>query len=311
MDRIIKELLGDQCLINDSNIESILLEIPQLIDEKIESDDYKEVTDLMGIYLKACIYLGRYTKPYDTLKRLDDITAELNGEMYTGKYFSIAESKYYTVRTLGKAQQFYGKALTELLQAMNSHEKKIKIETGCQYFERSMELLKQLDKEHFNGKEHHVLNFYFTFLTLLSVLGRKEEFHHCFKDIFTWDLDFTGEFCHLILYKIEIMFLTLEKQYQTALSIYKRFFEKEDKSYISSIGVFILTCCEKTNNVREYERFLKKAYKIEREKYKNMDHTVLDSLLRNREKLTLDIYIGSFKQDFNVIGGKPAVYKFN
>lgn len=311
MNKAIKELLEGQCTINNDNIKSILLEIPPLIDETKEHYESTEVIGLMEIYVKACIYLGHYIRPYHTLKSLDDLTAELNDEMYTGKYFSIADEKYYAAHTLGKAQQFYGKALTELLQAMDQQENESKIEAGCRYFENSMELFKQLNQEQFKDKEYYILDFYFTFLTLLSVLKRKGEFHRYFKDIFTWDLDYSNEICHLHFYQMEIMLLTFDKHYQAALSIYNRFFEVKNLSYVSSIGEYIIICYQQTDRSQEYERFLKKAYKLEREKYKNMNQAVLESLLRNREKLTLDIYIGSFKQDFNVIGGRPAVYKSN
>lgn len=309
--KLLKDLLNTQSAITDGNIKMVLLEIPQIIKEKEDSDEHTELLDLKKIYLKACIYLGHYTRPYHTLKKLDDLTSELNGEMYIEKYFSLAGEAYYTVHILGRVQQFYGKALTELLQAMNTHDRQKKIEVGCRYFEESMALLSQLKGRFLKNKEHFIVDIYFTFLTLLAVLKRKEEFDYFYKHIFSWQIDFSDKACQMLFYEMEIMMLTLGKEFEAALAVYRCFFESETNSYIPTLGAFIISCFEKTGNDQEYERFLKKSYLLELEKFGEMKEYVLDSLLRNRKNLTLDIYIDSFRQDFNIIGGKPAVYKFN
>ncbi len=312
-DKLLRGLLNAQSIINDDNIKMILLETPQLIEEKRGSDEYTGVINLKKLYLNACVYLGHYIRPYHTLKSLDDITSELNGQMYIEKYFSSAEETHYTVHMLGKVQQFYGKALTELLLAFDTPqaERQRKIETGCRNFENSMALLIQLEGSFFKEKEYFILDLYFTFLTLLAVLKRNEEFNNYYKLIFLHELDFSDQACHMLFYQMEIMLLTLGEQYEAALAIYRCFFETEKKSYFPTLGTFIIQCFEKTGNDQEYERFLKKAYTCELEKFSGMNELVLESLLRNRKNMTLDIYIDSFKQDFNIIGGKPAVYKFN
>ncbi len=297
--------------ITDDNLKKILLEIPPLIEQAKGSYSRKQVADLMEIYLDACIYIRHYTRPYHTLKKFDDFTAELNGEMYTGKYFSMAEEKYHAAHNLGKAQQFYGRALTELLKAVQEKEAREKIKEGCRHFESSLELLKQLDPGYFADREYYVLDFYLTFLTLLGLLGEREEFQKYFKDIFTCNLDFSKDACQFLFYQIEIIMLTLDGHYESALAIYRQFFEVQNESYVPAIGDFIKLCYENLDQPKEYERFLINAYKLELEEFEKLDPRVMGSLLEQRKKMKLDIYICPFTQEFNVIGGSPAVYKFN
>ena len=79
-----EKIISDCHTVNDDNLEKILLEIPPLIEQSQEFYSHKQVVRLMEIYLGACIYIGHYTRPYHTLKEFDDLTAELNDEMYTG-----------------------------------------------------------------------------------------------------------------------------------------------------------------------------------------------------------------------------------
>lgn len=301
-------ILKSYRIIHDDNIEDILIKIPVLIEEA-ENLNNNDIIDLMEIYVRACSYISHYTQPYHTLKWLDDITAEWNGEMYIGKYFSVLKDKYFEAYTLGRAQQYYGKALSDLLRTTETSQDIIN--TACQSFEYSVKLLQQIDPKNFKGREQYILQLYLAFLTLLAKAGEREEFLKYFEHVFTWDLDFSKEACNLIFYQMEIIMLTLDKHYHSAIAIYRQVIEVESASYIASIGEFIMKCYEEINHWNEYERFLKRTYRMEVEKYKKLDCFVLESLLRNRKRLTLDIYIDSFKQVFNVIGGKPAVYKFN
>lgn len=305
----LNETLKNYRNIHDDNIENILLEIPVLIEEAKKLDNDYDIIQLMEIYLRACSYISHYTQPYLTLKRLDDITAEWNGEMYIGKYSSVLKDKYFEAYTLGRAQQYYGKALNDLLRT--TENAKELIDRACLSFEYSVNLLQQIDPNRFKGREQHILQLYLAVLTLFAKMGKREEFLKYFEHVFTWNLDFSTEACNLLFYQMEIIMLTLDKHYQSAIAIYRQFIEVEDGCYIATIGDFIMRCYEQVDNRKEYERFLTRTYRLECEKYSKLDHCVLESLLRNRKKLTLDIYIDSFEQVFNVIGGKPAVYKFN
>ena len=306
-----EKMITECHVVHDGNVEDIFSGIPPLIEEAGGPCVCQPTANLIEIYLDACIYIGHYTRPYHTLKSFDDLTTELNDEMYTGKYFAMDAEKYHAVHTLGKAQQFYGRALTELLEAAQENDGSERVEAGCRHFECSLDFLKQLAHEYFSGREHQIVDFYFTFLTLLGSLGEREKLLKYYKDIFTWEQDLSTDACQFLFYQMEIIILTLDGHYESALAIYRQIFEARTEYHILSIGKFIKLCYKHLGRTEEYGRFLKNAYKWELEQFEKLDPPVMGSLLKHRKELKLDIYIDSFTQVFNIVGGKPAVYKFN